>query len=1068
MNDINARKECQKVALQIAEELQEPNAMPKHRTLSKFNVLARLVRIMSQKEILEVGQELFTQGQKQDFHSVKQTKQIDAWKVYRDAVAEAGTPASFAVIAQWIKSKQVKGSEASNLIATQVKSIRYPTKELMEKFFELATCEEVTSQAYLNSTAIQSLASFLGQAQVNNHSAYSYYPTHAFGRLAPKKFTIVPKMVIPYLEQQLKKASKHQDSHQMLVNIRALGALAHPAILKVIEPYLEGKQQATEFERLAIVVSLGKLASHYPKLARSIYFKIYQNAAERYEVRVAAIFGIMRTNPDAPMLQRMAEMANNEPSSHISSAVRSALESAAELEHPDYRELSENAEAARQLLDDNSEDSEGVQYSSTNIQDWIMEEMNLAYKMQASHVGSEDTLLPKAAFLRVTKNMGGYKNRWNEYHAMISSVDELVNQVRDTFSSGSSNKNKHAKKQADQRSPRPNSRFNFDQIDNLLDIQADQREQLEGQILMKVLNAKRMFTINNETIDQLPKAIRRAAKQLQNGYQFNCTKFYNQEQITLGFPLASGMPFLYTYKTPTLAKAGGEIRLMTTPDLAQGNDDEVRAPNKVTFSAEINVLYATQVDARTGFVSVTDNQRFVAGVQKKVQVRLPLRMKIQVDAENNQVNSEMESLDDQEVTLFHASSLPYTQRQDIKASFDQSAHRDTQLVSIAQPKQFISRVGLRSTGMVLDINAKYEKQPIITDQVMGYLQARDYVALAMYATEIDTTEAYQVEVHTNRQDSTNDKVKIQLQFEGKNSFEADDSSSHPRDTRQKSTWQNEKLSQMRSQLFKLNSEWNNAQISGVQATLRFVGQKPAKFQANVVFGHSKVLNDQRFIVNLNADAIKYNKEINVRAYLQTPNTPTLNLNDALKAQDDGKMMIQAEYGDSNDSKKAQITMKAKLQQTEQYRMEVEKSDNAQECKRQMKQGDYAQEDCREAIYLAQVYDKYVITVDAENLSKQQKEAAHAVGHHAESALYYTLMSHKSNAQDRNGDNVQAEIQLSPDFEYCNITLKTPSRQIHYDYINLAPEYVRHIAAHPEKSSAQRVAAWATNDAFEGI
>lgn len=93
---------------------------------------------------MEVGQEFYIHEDQLKQHSEKDAKRNDAWKTYRDAVAEAGTPASFAVIAQWIKSKQVKKSEAANLIATQVKAIRYPTKELMEKFFELATYDEVS------------------------------------------------------------------------------------------------------------------------------------------------------------------------------------------------------------------------------------------------------------------------------------------------------------------------------------------------------------------------------------------------------------------------------------------------------------------------------------------------------------------------------------------------------------------------------------------------------------------------------------------------------------------------------------------------------------------------------------------------------------------------------------------------------------------------------------------------------------------------------------------------------------------------------------------------------------
>jgi Domain of unknown function (DUF1943)/Lipoprotein amino terminal region len=154
--------------------------------------------------------------------------------------------------------------------------------------------------------------------------------------------------------------------------------------------------------------------------------------------RAAAVFAIMRTNPPALMLQRMAGMTNVEKSQNVASAVKTALQSAAELEHPDDQELAENANAAVKLLDS---DVPAAQDSRTMITDFIMEELNLGYKMQASSIGSDDSMYPKAAFLRTTKNVGGYKNNWNEYFAMVSSVDQLFEMIAERMRSNGPRKN---------------------------------------------------------------------------------------------------------------------------------------------------------------------------------------------------------------------------------------------------------------------------------------------------------------------------------------------------------------------------------------------------------------------------------------------------------------------------------------------------------------------------------------------------------------------------------------------------------------------------------------------------
>jgi len=62
-----------------------------------------------------------------------------------------------------------------------------------------------------------SFTEFMNRAQVNNHSAYNYYPVHSFGRLAPSDNEIVTKQVIPYLAKELKQAVKDEDSQKIQV-----------------------------------------------------------------------------------------------------------------------------------------------------------------------------------------------------------------------------------------------------------------------------------------------------------------------------------------------------------------------------------------------------------------------------------------------------------------------------------------------------------------------------------------------------------------------------------------------------------------------------------------------------------------------------------------------------------------------------------------------------------------------------------------------------------------------------------------------------------------------------------
>lgn len=196
---------------------------------------------------------------------------------------------------------------------------------------------------------------------------------------------------------------------------------------------------------------------------------------------------------------------------------------------------------------------------------------------------------------------------------MVNSIDQLFEILDDQYDDHKlQNTPENPKNARKQHQPEPQSnKWSTQKIAQLLNIKADEAAQLEGQLLFSIMNTKRFFTIENQTIEQLPSAVKKMAYVLRNGQQFNYTKMYNREVVTVSFPMATGFPFVYTYKTPTLLKVGGEVRLRSTPDLAQGNDKEILLPKSVNITAEFEMTYATTVNAKVGFITPFSHQRYV-------------------------------------------------------------------------------------------------------------------------------------------------------------------------------------------------------------------------------------------------------------------------------------------------------------------------------------------------------------------------------------------------------------------------------------------------------------------------
>lgn len=132
---INLVQDVEKLAQKIGEELQNPSEIAASNTLNSFNQLSRMIRQMNAKEINEAFRQLYHPDREVDTHSGKSSARNAAWKAYRDAVAEAGTPAAIDQVMEWIEENKIQGEEASQLIAGLPKTIRMPTNAVLRRFF---------------------------------------------------------------------------------------------------------------------------------------------------------------------------------------------------------------------------------------------------------------------------------------------------------------------------------------------------------------------------------------------------------------------------------------------------------------------------------------------------------------------------------------------------------------------------------------------------------------------------------------------------------------------------------------------------------------------------------------------------------------------------------------------------------------------------------------------------------------------------------------------------------------------------------------------------------------------
>lgn len=647
-------------------------------TLELFTILVRLIRIMNVEQIAEVDKILFdvykrinTMSEK-DFVLLNQS----AWNIFSCAVANAGTGPALITIKTWIKIGKLKGIEAAKIISKIPKSALAPTTEYVAAFFELITDEKVTKQRFLNTTAPLSFAELVRYTQSNKLSIY--YPVYSFGRMVFKHDNELLETYIQYMATELRKAIEEGDSCRIQTYIMTLGNFGHAKILSVFEPYLEGTIPISKFQRLMMVTSLSKLSESYPRVVRSVAYKIYLNLKEAYELRCAAVHIIMKTNPPLIMLQRMAEFTNQDQDRHVNSVVKTSIESLVNLEQSEWKDLADKARIASKLLNPNISDDT---YSRSIFTHKKIASLNIVQTIILQTIGSDDIDTAKDAYIDVLQSYGGLNLPLSKLSYSVSSIEELKQMWLDIWLGGRPwmPQNKTEKE------------WMIETMIEKLGIEPENAEQLEGNFFMDSAFSLEFYPFDNHTLEEFTNMLKMYYKSiLQTGSyvsKYKMVNDLNHYDITLGFPTETGLPFIYTLKVPKITSVNTEGSIKVT---------ESQANSSVEVAAEGYIVSNEKIQSRIGFVTPFEHRHYIAGVDINTHFAIPASLNVKT-RDNHlfelKISPQIESGDSVWRIAIHHSVVPYTSRHDILNFEPLEVDNDTRLVHTKEPNEIQFSLG---------------------------------------------------------------------------------------------------------------------------------------------------------------------------------------------------------------------------------------------------------------------------------------------------------------------------------------------------------------------------------------
>nr|ALR35190.1 vitellogenin [Spodoptera exigua] len=619
----------QKLLQDMAQQLQNPNNMPKADFLSKFNILVRIIASMSSEQLAQISRGI------EVGRSSNNNVKSDMWMIFRDAVVQAGTPPAFAQIKTWIKNKKLQNEEAAQVISSLARTLRYPSKEIMSQFFDLAMSPEVQQQQRLNTSALIAATRLIHMAHVNNETAHNYYPTHMYGRLTNKHDMFVLETILPRLAEKMNEAIEKQEWSRVQVYIKAIGNLGHPEILEVFSPYLEGRIQVPRFIRVQMVVQLRSLAKQHDKRVKVVLFSILKNTAEPYEVRVAAILNIFLAHPTVAMMQAMAQMTNDDPSVHVRSAIKSGIMSAANLKDPRFWHLSKTAQAVQEQL---SPEDFGWRSSVKHFVDNYVRDDEQEYFRESSYISSDNDAMPKFQAYSWRSKISGWALE-NTIGSSLSDAKAILNFIKQIM--------------YEPLKSNANHKHTAQKISEMLNIRPEPQDPLQGLFFYTILGQERFFSFDENDLITLVQDIMVYMSQVEKGMEQHYTKVFNSNQVSVMFPISSGMPFIYKYKEPVVihlqAKYKGKIV----------RDANTRKEMSLLMDQDLQITAARNIDGNVGFMDTLSNKMASAGAVKKYQMNVPIKMSVQ--ANSGETKIKVEPLrPDQDNTIAHYSVWPYT------------------------------------------------------------------------------------------------------------------------------------------------------------------------------------------------------------------------------------------------------------------------------------------------------------------------------------------------------------------------------------------------------------------------
>lgn len=506
---------------------------------------------------------------------------------------------------------------------------------------------------------------------------------------------------------------------------------------------------------------------------------------------------------------------------------------------------------------------------------------------------------------------------------------------------------------------------------------------------------------------------------LKNGGYVNWNKLMSYE-VTLSFPTETGLPFVYTFKVPTLCKFSGNGKL------------QIDGGMNVNAEAEVRPVYSQKIQGRIGFVAPFVHQHFIAGVDVNFQTFAPVGLALDMNRAKKNVQLKVWPLKEAGKTrLIYYSVVPYTSSHNILSRRPLLTEKNTHKVHTDEVRSTSDKIPVSDTAILnLDIES---------DKSNNAFWDMSFENIQTNFMSMDNDRYRKYDLCLNLKQEQKEPITLSVSYDSKIAQPGSEdpqqwtpiakavapSNNDVNSVERRNQFMNEAIKGIRS-----------AESNVVELQLQVPGEFESRSALTFAWSSSNVENKGRLFAHWSFQMPKEDIKLEMCAASQAASNvnPLLPYDQLKLSKPKTEFDVDLLYGEScSDSE--QINIKGQAVQSDSMKEKIGDSKLVKECLEQMKHGNKMLQACQNAAAIAATTDVLEFSMDTE--AKYVQQLLDAGVHILDDSEIVNAKINTLKPKNAGKRNVDVKAKLSEDLKTGEVTLHTASMDATFKDLNLA-------------------------------